>query len=291
VKIYKFKPKNFPCLTYKKALEILDNFKKGINFFYFSFDLGLTTLPVKIEKNIIKINESFSFELELLYPILEEKNDDLVYILQDGKILPLKFFSQNNFYKLKNIPSSAPTLEINGIHMHRIKDILPFQDAYLKVKSLNLQKNDNVLDICTGLGYTAIHSYRKGVSKVITIEKDLNVLKIAEFNPWSKDLEKIPIILGDAEYVIDEIQENFFNKIIHDPPTYKIAENLYSATFIKKLYKVLRKGGYVYFYTGYPGEVSSSKNIIGRIKKRCKDAGFILKSVINYGLLLFKPPY
>jgi len=85
----------------------------------------------------------------------------------------------NKFYKL--IPTSTwPTLEISGIHMHRIKDVDPKTDTELKIKSLG-KIYGKILDICTGLGYTAILAARKkSVEKVVTIEKDENVIKIAK---------------------------------------------------------------------------------------------------------------
>jgi predicted methyltransferase len=75
--------------------------------------------------------------------------------------MEIKFFDEKTkkFYKL--IPTSTwPTLEISGIHMHRIKKVDPKTDTELKLKALG-RIYGVVLDICTGLGYTAILAARR----------------------------------------------------------------------------------------------------------------------------------
>jgi predicted methyltransferase len=123
------------------------------------------------------------------------------------------------------------------------------------------------LDICTGLGYTAILAARKkSVKKVVTIEKDENVLKIARQNEFSKELfenPKIELIVGDA---FEEIK-------IHDPPRISLAPELYSLKFYSQLFRVLKKGGKLFHYVGRPGKLSG-KNFMKGIVKRLLLSGF-----------------
>ncbi len=191
--------------------------------------------------------------------------------------MEIKFFDEKTkkFYKL--VPTSTwPTLEISGIHMHRIKDIDPKTDSKLKLKVLG-KIYGVVLDICTGLGYTAILAARKkSVKKVITIEKDENVLKIARQNEFSKELfenPKIKIIVGDAFEEIKKFENESFNFIIHDPPRISLAPELYSSEFYSQLFRVLKKGGRLFHYVGEPGKFSG-KNFAKGIVRRLLRAGF-----------------
>jgi len=51
--------------------------------------------------------------------------------------MEVKFFDEKTkkFYKLIST-KTWPTLEISGIHMHRIKEVDPKTDTELKIKSL-----------------------------------------------------------------------------------------------------------------------------------------------------------
>jgi hypothetical protein len=207
--------------------------------------------------------------------------------------MEIKFFDEktNKFYKL--VPTSTwPTLEISGIHMHRIKDVDPKTDTELKIKSLG-RIYGKILDVCTGLGYTAILAAReKSVDKVVTIEKDENVIKIAKQSEFSKELfenPKIELIIGDALEIVKNFENESFNFIIHDPPRFSLAPQLYSQEFYNQLFRVLKKGGKMFHYTGEPGKLSG-KNFIKGITRRLLLAGFkkILKVKEAKGLVVFK---
>jgi predicted methyltransferase len=207
--------------------------------------------------------------------------------------MEVKFFDEktNKFYKL--VPTSTwPTLEISGIHMHRIKDVDPKTDTELKIKSLG-KIYGKVLDVCTGLGYTAILAARKkSVEKVVTIEKDENVIKIARQNKFSRELfenPKIELIIGDAFEVVKIFEKESFDFIIHDPPRFSLATELYSQEFYSQLFRVLKKGGKMFHYTGEPGKLSG-KNFIQGIIRRLLLAGFrkIVKVEKVKGLVAYK---
>jgi len=207
--------------------------------------------------------------------------------------MEIKFFDEktNKFYKL--VPTSTwPTLEISGIHMHRIKEVDPKTDTELKIKALG-RIYGKVLDVCTGLGYTAIlAARRKSVKKVVTIEKDENVIKIAKQNEFSRELfenPKIELIIGDAFEVIKKFEKESFDFIIHDPPRFSLAPELYSKEFYLQLFRVLKKGGRMFHYTGEPGKLSG-KNFVKGIVKRLLLAGFrkVIKVKESKGVVTFK---
>jgi len=191
--------------------------------------------------------------------------------------MEIKFFDERTkkFYKL--VPTKTwPTLEISGIHMHRIKKTDPKTDSEMKIRCLG-RIYGKILDVCTGLGYTAIlAARRKAVKKVITIEKDENVIEIARQSEFSKELfenPKIELIIGDATEIIKEFEDESFNFIIHDPPRFSLAPELYSQQFYFQLFRVLRRGGKMFHYIGKPGKLSG-KNFMRGIVKRLLNAGF-----------------
>jgi predicted methyltransferase len=286
VRIYIFKPKIYPIFTFHTAELILNELSEGKKEIYVSLDLGKTFSILRLEDNKLRF-KNYECDIEEIKEIYARSDETELYAWINRSFFPLKFF-KNKFYKLRNVKEGAPTLEINGIHMHRIKEINPWEDAKQKVEALNITKKDRVLDIGTGLGYTAINAYVKGPAKLITIEKELEVLKIAEFNPWSKELQKIPIVLGDAFEILDDLEKEYFNKVIHDPPTFSIGEELYSLEFYRKLYNFLPKKALVYHYIGYPSEISGLKKIRGNILSRLKKVGFAILREVNYGFLIKK---
>ena len=181
-----------------------------------------------------------------------------------------------HFYKL--VPTNgAPTLEIDGIRMHRTKDTTPDRDAKEKINLLD-HWGGNVLDTCMGLGYTAIQSMRKGATNVVTIEYEPNVLGISRINPWSLHLftsENIHKVIGDSFHVVDALPSNHFDNVIHDPPRHSSSGHLYGQEFYNKLARIIKPRGMMYHYTGEPRSRYRRVNIRTGVKRRLAKAGFI----------------
>ena len=198
-------------------------------------------------------------------------------VLKGGEVLePVQLYDDGlrRFYKLRAVgEAGAPTLEINGVHMHRIKDTTPWRDALTKVKALDRLRGARVLDVCTGLGYTAIAALRRGAAEVTSIEVDENVLRIAEVNPWSRDLSRVKIIVGDAAEVIRDLPDEHFTHVIHDPPRFQMAGHLYSTEFYAELFRILKPGGKLFHYVGEPGR-KRGHSYVGGVKGRLTKAGF-----------------
>lgn len=271
-RIFRFKPKNLPVLTRETTLKIL-NTKNG--FTHISLNLGLSEEKVFVENKYVECPGKFKIKKDLLKRIIEDESRG-VYVVKNSKIRSVEIWDpkENTYYKLKYVKSNtAPTLEINGIHMHRIVNITPWQDSMKKVKLLRVKPKEKVLDVCTGLGYTAILTRRMGAN-VVSIEKSMSVLKIAEYNPWSRELEGIKIILGDAYEAVKKIEEEAFNKILHDPPRFSLAGELYSLSFYKELYRILKAKGILVHYVGSPRKYRGVDLIKG-VAQRLKNAGFI----------------
>lgn len=278
VTLYFFTPKHYPLITSHTAKNLLETESHKIKI---SLDLGMTLSEVTIDNQYIRFPDSQTLNKNELKNIIDKHTE--IYALINNKLVKMAIFDGTTYLKLRNVsPNTAPTLEINGIHMHRIENITPWEDSKLKVLSLLPLKDKKVLDICTGLGYTAIHASNFGASKIITIEKNISVLKIAEYNPWSWKLadKKISIIIGDAYKIINDLNDEYFDRIIHDPPRMKLAGELYSKKFYEELYRVLKPNGIIFHYTGAPGE-KRGINITKGVSERLKSIGFSVRKLYD----------
>ncbi len=189
----------------------------------------------------------------------------------------LQFYDERTrkFYKLVET-KTWPALEISGIIMHRVKDTDPKTDAFTKLRVMG-RITGNVLDSCTGLGYTAILAAReRNVNQVVTIEKDENVIFLARKSQYSLELfdnPQIEMITGDASSEVKKFEEGSFDCIFHDPPRFALAGELYSLEFYRELYRVLKKNGRLFHYTGKPG-IKQGKNYLKGIANRLMASGF-----------------
>lgn len=162
-----------------------------------------------------------------------------------------------------------------GFPMHRIKDVDPMQDTLMKVRTLK-PHDGRALDTATGLGYTAIE-LAKRVDRVVTIELDPTVVDVARRNPWSVELFRDPKIERRIDDIYDEI-ENFEDSsidwILHDPPTFSLAGDLYSRDFYREMLRVLKSGGKIFHYVGDLAS-RSGRSVGDGVVHRLREAGFI----------------
>jgi hypothetical protein len=134
-----------------------------------------------------------------------------------------------------------------------------------------------VLDTCTGLGYTAIEaSKHPNVAHVTTIELDPAALQICRDNPWSQalfDNPKITQVVGDSFDEIVSFPDSAFSRIIHDPPYFSLAGDLYSLEFYQQACRVLTRNGRLFHYIGDP-ESKSGRSATAGVIRRLEQAGF-----------------
>lgn len=255
-----------PILTSKEAKNIL-NGKTRV-----TLDMGLSKTDIIPTKNGYDLGKGETIDSVSLEKIAE--NERSVYFV-DQKTVFMAATSGKHFYKLAPT-DGAPTLEIDGIRMHRTKGTTPDRDTRDKLKLLGLSSGV-VFDTCMGLGYTAIEAVRRGADRVVTVEYDTNVLLISFINPWSSQLfssSSIHKLIGDSFSIVDAFPSQLFDYIIHDPPRHSSAGHLYGQEFYHKLAGVIRPGGRMFHYTGEPGSRYRKVNINTGIKKRLGIAGF-----------------
>ncbi|USH00974.1 methyltransferase domain-containing protein [Thermococcus argininiproducens] len=246
------------------------------------------THTVVVKENKVIFPNGDEVEKSVLKKIAKDENT--VYFIKDGHVYKAAI-ARNGFYKL--VPTIPPTIEINGIRMHRTKDTNPLKDTRSKVDTVNPQEGDFVLDTCMGLGYTAIESAKRG-AYVMTIEKDPNVIELAHLNPWSSELfssQNIQVIQGDAFEIIRRFSDKTFDIVIHDPPRFSLAGHLYSEEFYKELFRVLKPKGRVFHYVGKPGGKYRRKDLQKGVMERLRKVGFIKvrRAEEALGVVAFKP--
>ena len=79
---------------------------------------------------------------------------------------------------------------------------------------------------------------------------------------------------GDVETEIAALPDASFDAILHDPPRFGIAGELYSQAFYDQLARVLRRKGRLFHYTGSPNKLTSGRDVPAEVMKRLKRAGF-----------------
>jgi len=247
-----------------------------------SLDLGISTVKLNVERGIVHFPDGQEVPMD---DLKKPAKENCCYLVEENQLKKIALFSDETQRLYKLLPTlSAPTIEISGIRMHRTSERNPWEDTEDKIGSI--KPRGIVLDTCTGLGYTAILA-SKTADEVITVEIDPNVRTIASYNPWSNELftsQKIKSLMGDIEEVTPTFPDRKFDAVIHDPPSFKIAGELYSLKFYRELYRILKPGGKLFHYTGRPGGNTNNQDLGLSVMKRLKEAGFI--NIIRYDAAL-----
>ena len=79
----------------------------------------------------------------------------------------------------------------------------------------------------------------------------------------------MPIVPGDRA-----VADASVDALLHDPPRFGIAGELYSQAFYDQLARVLRRGGRLFHYTGTPNKLTSGRDVPREVHKRLEKAGF-----------------
>jgi len=233
-----------------------------------SLDLGIS-----IEKVVVGKDKAIIRGVEVSFDTLRKLKEGRVYFFTDS--FYEASIADKNYYKL--VPTGdMPTIEISGIRMHRTKGATPGMDTASKIRSLGEVKG-RVLDTCFGLGYTSLFALKYGASEVVAVERDERVLKLAEINPYSRELfrdKRFKVIHGDVFEVIKSFGSEEFDAVVHDPPRFSRAGRLYSLEFYSEIYRVLKMGGKLFHYVGSPGARYRGKDLARGVMERLREAGF-----------------
>jgi predicted methyltransferase len=177
---------------------------------------------------------------------------------------------------IKLVPTrwGAPTFEIDGIKMLPTAKVSPYADAERKV-GLIQPRGKAILDTCGGLGYFAAWCLAGGARQVLSFEKSADVLWLRSLNPWSPTADgALTLTHGDIAERIVALPGGSVDAILHDPPRFGIAGELYSLVFYDQLARVLKRRGRLFHYTGSPNKLTSGRDVPNEVARRLRNAGF-----------------
>jgi predicted methyltransferase len=238
-----------------------------------SLDLNRSQAQVVLQAEGVQLPDGQVLDWQVIEEI--EKSDSSCYLIVEGAAKAVQFFSEQTGRVYSLYPTrGAPTMLVSGIPMHRIKDTDPHADTLEKIRAAKPVVG-RVLDTATGLGYTAIEASRTA-EHVTTIELDPAALQVCRSNPWSQELFDNPKItqrVGDSFEVVAELDSGGYTRIIHDPPVFALAGDLYSSEFYGELHRLLRNNGKLFHYIGDP-ESKSGRSMTAGVMRRLQQVGF-----------------
>jgi predicted methyltransferase len=276
-------------LSHFQANVALEAKREGMDSVTLSLDLGLNTTQLALNAQGIFIKDDNVFKWGEVEQIA--KSESGCYVIEAGSSQAIQFYSELTGRVYSLYPThGAPTMLVSGIPMHRIKDTDPYQDTLEKIRAIKPLVGQ-VLDTATGLGYTAIQAARTA-EHVTTIELDPVVLQVCRLNPWSQELfgnPKITQLIGDSFEVVAELEAGRFTRVIHDPPAFRLAGDLYSGEFYSELFRVMRNRSQLFHYIGDP-ESKSGRSITAGVIHRLEIAGFrqVRRAPTAFGVVALK---
>ena len=212
------------------------------------------------------------------YPYPAKVKDRTIYYWDGNEFSPVSRYA-GSLIKLVPTEWGAPTFEIDGIKMLPTSRESPVDDARRKVALVD-PRGKVVLDTCGGLGYFAACCLEAGVSRIQSFEKNPDVLWLRTINPWSPDPAsaasggRLELAHADVSQAIAQIGDASVDALLHDPPRFGIAGELYSQVFYDQLARVLRRGGRLFHYTGSPNKLTSDRDVPREVARRLEKAGF-----------------
>ena len=212
------------------------------------------------------------------YPYPAKVKDRTIYYWDGDEFSTVSRYA-SSLIKLVPTEWGAPTFEIDGIKMLPTSKESPVDDARRKVALVD-PRGKVVLDTCGGLGYFAACCLEAGVARIQSFEKNPDVLWLRTINPWSPDPQaaasggRLELAHADVSQAITQMADASVDALLHDPPRFGIAGELYSQVFYDQLARVLRRGGRLFHYTGSPNKLTSDRDVPREVARRLEKAGF-----------------
>ncbi len=207
------------------------------------------------------------------FPYPEGIKERAVYYWSGDAFEPVARYS-GSLIKLVPTGWGPPTFEIDGIKMLPTARVSPYADAERKVDLIQ-PRGKAIVDTCGGLGYFAAWCLQRQAARIQSYEKNPDVIWLRSMNPWSPPTQA-PLILTqqDVTEAIRSVPANSVDAILHDPPRFGIAGELYSQLFYEQLARILKRRGRLFHYTGSPNKLTSGRDVPGEVASRLRRAGF-----------------
>jgi predicted methyltransferase len=255
-----------PLLTLQVHGQMRSALRAGASALTCSLDLHRTEMEVQV-------TEAGWDYAGTRFPWLDQCKDRTIYHWTGDAFQPVSRFT-TSLIKLVPTEWGPPTFEIDGIKMLPTAKVSPYADAERKVGWI-LPRGKVVLDTCGGLGYFAAWCLKGAASEVHSYEKNPDVLWLRSLNPWSPQPGgALKLTQADVAEQITSLAASSVDAILHDPPRFGIAGELYSQDFYNQLARVIRRKGRLFHYTGTPNKLTSGRDVPGEVATRLRRAGF-----------------
>jgi predicted methyltransferase len=259
-------PLQGPLLTLEVLEQMRRAVQRGLSTVSCSLDLQRSSTAVQLDA------EGWNWG-KRRFPYPEKCKERTIYYWTGTAFEPVARYS-NSLIKLVPTDWGPPTFEIDGIKMLPTAHVSPYADAERKVRLIQ-PRGRVVLDTCGGLGYFAAWCIDGQATRVLSYEKNADVLWLRSLNPWSPACGDIlTVTLGDITEHVASLAARSVDAILHDPPRFGIAGELYSQAFYDQLARVIRRGGRLFHYTGTPNRLTSQRNVPLEVSRRLRQAGF-----------------
>jgi uncharacterized protein len=231
-----------------------------------SLDLRRSTTQVEIQSECWIWNG-----MRYSYPKTHKAHT--VYHWTEGQFQAVARFG-TSLIKLVPTDWGPPTFEIDGIKMLPTAKISPYDDAERKV-GLIQPRAKVILDCCGGLGYFAAWCLRGHARQILSFEKNADVLWLRSLNPWSPEPHAaLSLTQADIAQAVKTLATASVDAVLHDPPRFAIAGDLYSQVFYEDLSRVMKRRGRMFHYTGTPNQASRGRDLAGEVSRRLTQTGF-----------------
>jgi uncharacterized protein len=218
------------------------------------------------------------------FPYPQPCKERTIYYWENAGFQPVARYT-NALIKLIPTQWGPPTFEIDGIKMLPTAHVSPYADAQRKVRLLD-PTGKRILDTCGGLGYFANCCLELKASHVLSFEINPDVVWLRSLNPWSPDHRWIAtpppaltLVIADVSQQIETLPGDSLDAILHDPPRFGIAGELYSQNFYDQLARVVRRRGRLFHYVGTPNKLTTGRDVPGEVAVRLRRAGFSVEFV------------
>jgi predicted methyltransferase len=240
-----------------------------------SGDLGQVQCSLDLERSATSVEvscEHWTWKGER-YPFLAACKERTIYYWAGDSFQPVARYT-NSLIKLVPTEWGPPTFEIDGIKMLPTAQVSPYADAERKV-GLIRPRGKVILDTCGGLGYFAAWCVQGQAAQVHSYEKNPDVIWLRGVNPWSPGAGGgLTLLNADVSEAIVSLPGQSFDAVLHDPPRFGIAGELYSQAFYEQLARVLKPRGLLFHYTGSPNKLTSGRDVPNEVANRLRIAGF-----------------
>ncbi len=155
-------------------------------------------------------------------------------------------------------------------HYHSISGALE-ESLEKHINAIGVEDGFCILDFCFGLGYNSIAATKTHRNlKIIGLENDIEIVKAIQILEVPKEIQNefdafrdisekleitdennntIKLIIGDALQTIDQLPNEYFERVFFDPFSPQKQPEMWSEEIFQKVYRKMKPGGKLSTYS------------------------------------------